>query len=976
MNSCNEGDTVCPRCGRSQQDIEVSPHHLKSGTVLQEKYLVGSVLGEGGFGITYIGLDLVLNMRVAIKEYYPSGIVNRNHTHSDKVTFGVGNKESVFEKDRRQFMEEARILAKFVDEPGIVGVRDLFPANNTAYIVMDYLEGVTLKHYLGQEGVMGIDRLLELMLPVMQSLECIHGQGLIHRDISPDNIMMLKNGTLKLLDFGAARDVSAGDEKSLSVMLKPGYAPEEQYRGKGQQGPWTDVYALSATIYKCITGITPEDSMERVFEDQLKRPSELGAAISEAQENALMRGMTLLREGRWQSIGELRLGLIGDLSEKREEAQAVSLMIPAPKNRKAEGNGFRTANADLKAANNSPESEPYEKDISAAGRDICEDFAMDKARGKARKTSKKCALAALAAAVIILAATAAAFLKMGGTDIEDAIVIAGKTYALSDSLVSISRLETADELEKLKELPEIGTILFSNSHFGRDDLSVLKELTSLKHLGFNSCTFDDNALESLAEMNWLNSLSISSCNLAADVMAPLAGLAGLAQLSFVECAFGDGALTSLSGLPELRNLQFSSCTLTDADLIPIGQLPILKTLHFNSCTGFTDISPLGNLSALTELKLVDGQVADLSPLAECTLIGTLDIEDSPVEDISVTENFPDLKYLNCNNTHVGNLTPLAGCLQLLSLKAENCEIEDITPLENLTDMFILNLAGNQIASIAPLENLTNLTTLSLNENRITSLAPLIGHTKLKYFTCDGNRLDSINGLDNCTLFEYLDLSGNQISDISILSKSYDTLKTLYLQNNKIADISPLEGFQTLLSLNLADNEIIDLSPLNRCDTLTALCVDDNQLTAIDLSGCPILCLFSAANNSITSFSLDMPAGAAFVLDLSNNKLSDLSGLPSRSDYAALSLYGNPVRDFSPIESLIGTSLTFSYSDDLDMTPIINSDLTTIFAIDIPLDRQEKLKLQFSGKTLKFATTEEADKIIDEKKASLLGTAAK
>jgi len=929
MNSLNEGDTVCPRCGRSGQDRAVSAHQLKPGTVLREKYLVGSVLGEGGFGITYIGLDLILNMRVAIKEYYPSGVVNRNHTHSDRVTSGFGDKEDVFGKGRKRFMEEARILAKFVDEPGIVGVRDLFPANNTAYIVMDYLEGVTLKRHLEQEGVMRTDRLLELMLPVMQSLECIHGQGLIHRDISPDNIIMLKNGTLKLLDFGAARDISTGDGKSLSVMLKPGYAPEEQYRSKGQQGSWTDVYALSATIYKCMTGITPEDSMERVFEDQLKRPSQLGAALSDAQENALMRGMALLREDRCQSVGELRMGLVGA--------------------------------------------------AAAVGRDGRKDSATDEARGNTRKRNTKRVIAVLAA-VVIVAAAAAAVLHMGGTGTTaQSIVIAGEAHALSDTSISFRRLEAMEELEKLKELTRLKSILFSNTHFEQGDLSVLGELTGATSLAFSSCTFDDGATAPLSEMSWLESLTFSSgepdaYEVTANALAPLSGLTGLSQLSFVHCEFAQQALTPIAQLPALKYLSFNHCTLTDADLMPVGQLPALKTLHFSACTGFTDITPLGNLSSLTDLKLADSQAADLSPLAQCALIGTLDIEGSPVEDISVTEHFPNLRYLYCNNTNVGDLSPLSGCLQLSSLKAERCEIEDITPLESLTELVILNLAENRISSIAPLENLTKLTTLSLGENRITSLAPLLGHTRLKSFTCGGNRLDSIYGLDHCTLLEYLDLSGNQISDISVLSKSNDTLKTLYLQNNKIADISPLDGFQALLTLNVAGNEITDLSPLDRCATLTALCADDNQLRAIDLSGCPILCLFSAANNGITSVSLDMPAGAAFVLDLSNNKLTDLSGLPGGSDYAALSLYGNPVQDFSPVASLIGTNFVFSYSDDLDMTPIVSSDLTTIYAINVPLDRQEKLKLQFSGKNLKFATAEEADEMIGEKKAGLMATA--
>lgn len=300
---------------RTMERKHLSPHQLQAETILANRYQIDGVLGEGGFGITYRGRDLNLEFEVAIKEYYPSGLANRNHTHSRDVVPNVGKSEAIFEKGKKSFLREARVLARFVGEPGIVNVRDFFIENNTAYIVMDYLDGITLKEWLGQNNKISVNQTLGLMKPIMDALLRIHGEGLIHRDISPDNIMVMKDGSIKLLDFGAARDVSGLDEKSLSVMLKPGYAPEEQYRSKGKQGPWTDIYALSATIYKCITGITPEESIERIFDDKVKKPSELGIDIDKKQERALMKGMAILQKDRFQFIRELKEGLFGDVNK-------------------------------------------------------------------------------------------------------------------------------------------------------------------------------------------------------------------------------------------------------------------------------------------------------------------------------------------------------------------------------------------------------------------------------------------------------------------------------------------------------------------------------------------------------------------------------------------------------------------------------------------------------------------------------------
>lgn len=300
---------VCAKCGFDMNGYTVMPHHLVPGTLVKQRYKIGRVLGEGGFGITYIGIDTVLNLKVAIKEFYMSGYVNRNHDASPNVFATLGTHRDTFEKNREKFLNEARVLAQFYGEAGIVGVRDFCEENGTAYIIMDFLNGVDLKTYLEQKGRLAPEEAVKLLMPVMTSLQHVHAEGIIHRDISPDNIMVMEDGSTKLLDFGAARDISQTDIKSLSVILKPGYAPEEQYRSKGRQGPWTDVYALAATLYKCIVGATPDDAMERMYRDRLPSLAAADAACPIAISNVIIKGLAVRQADRYQDVAAFLVDL-------------------------------------------------------------------------------------------------------------------------------------------------------------------------------------------------------------------------------------------------------------------------------------------------------------------------------------------------------------------------------------------------------------------------------------------------------------------------------------------------------------------------------------------------------------------------------------------------------------------------------------------------------------------------------------------
>ena len=313
--------------------MEENLYCLRKGTRLIGRYTIEGVLGQGGFGITYLGMDELHKKKVAIKEFFPQGIVTRNIEYEDTVTVTlVGEKEN-YDKGKERFLKEAQTMAMFSKDKGIVKALDFFEINNTAYIVMEYLEGVTLKQYLRENKRIDAEDLVELLVPLIEALDEIHSQGLIHRDISPDNIMVLPDGRIKLMDFGAARDYTEFGEKSLSIVLKPGYAPPEQYQTHGVQGPWTDIYALCATMYKCITGENPPDAIDRLVDDHLKKISAFGISVSPQIEKAIIKGMSVAAKDRYQNVGDFCEDLYGGYEEnsepEAEESQAEPVVAEA-----------------------------------------------------------------------------------------------------------------------------------------------------------------------------------------------------------------------------------------------------------------------------------------------------------------------------------------------------------------------------------------------------------------------------------------------------------------------------------------------------------------------------------------------------------------------------------------------------------------------------------------------------------------------
>ena len=309
FNEYEETYGMCPFCGYTVGDGPKEPCCLTQGTEIGNRYIIGQCVDMGGFGIIYKAWDKKLEAVMAIKEYYPGGLVNRVPGGVD-VILTAAKREREFIYGKTRFLEEARNMAKFNTHKNIVNVFDYFEANNTAYIVMEYLDGKNLKTILREQNVpMPYERCISIIQDVCDALKAIHSEHILHRDISPDNIIICKDGTVKLIDFGAAR-FSVNSETQMTIILKPGFAPPEQYDKVNRQGPWTDVYALGATMYYALTLQKPDESTSRKVADTLKPPCEIEPQVPEYVSGAIMKSMALEPLYRFQTVGEFEKALL------------------------------------------------------------------------------------------------------------------------------------------------------------------------------------------------------------------------------------------------------------------------------------------------------------------------------------------------------------------------------------------------------------------------------------------------------------------------------------------------------------------------------------------------------------------------------------------------------------------------------------------------------------------------------------------
>ena len=304
--------------------MSVAHHHaaLRAGTVVEE-FKIHSILGHGGFGITYLAEDLDLKIQVAIKEFMPNELAVR--LEGSTVAPKSDGDQDDFEWGRKRFVEEAQILARF-RHPNIVRVaRIIREANGTAYFVMDYYQGEPLNVVLDRQGTLPNDELQAMLVPLLDGLAVLHQADVVHRDIKPGNIYIRSDGPPVLLDFGAAREGLSRHSRSVSAMATAGYAAFEQYQSRGKQGPWTDIYGLGATLYRCVTGNRPPDATDRITDDDMVSAKQ-AAAGSYAPEllSAIDAALEVRIQDRPQSVAAWR-----EMTEVQEPEPAVPNEAPA-----------------------------------------------------------------------------------------------------------------------------------------------------------------------------------------------------------------------------------------------------------------------------------------------------------------------------------------------------------------------------------------------------------------------------------------------------------------------------------------------------------------------------------------------------------------------------------------------------------------------------------------------------------------------
>ena len=659
-----EQEGACPYCGFDLKENEkMYPGALRAGTVLKGRYLLGRVLGQGGFGITYMAWDESLKARVAVKEYMPGELATRLEHRQVVVRTAARQEEFAYGQER--FKEEARILAKFMGQPNIAGVTDYFDENGTSYFVMDYIEGISFKTYIAQAGGrVSPEEALDVMIPVLRALTAVHGEGLIHRDVTPDNIYITKDGNVKLLDFGSAR-YSLGDKsKSLDVILKVGYAPKEQYIRRGRQGPYTDMYSCAACLYAAITGYLPPESLERLDHDTLVPPSEAGAEIPLFLERAILKGLAVQPEDRFQTAGEFLEVL---------ESQKV---------------------------------------VEFTGSDREETLQKQQVRSQEKR--KKGRLAAAVCGIGALALAAVLSLGPGQSGTPDSAPASEPAGEVQGTNVPTQETLSPQEIRRMEEAAAPKVTICGESYstalrelrleeaeFEEADYEAISQMTGLERLEIVDSPISQ--LDFLKNLTSLKRLHIRGSREPAGTFSDLSALAGLTNLEDLYLYLdGVSDLNGLSGMSQLKSLVLTG-NMEIADLSPLAGLTKLQSLEvpLGGENVGVDLSPLAGLADLRTLR-TGSNVTDLSPLSGLTGLRELDLtyggysarDSKEYRSLEPLSSLTGLTSLTIRNLWVSDLSPLSGLTKLRSLTIYNgASIEDLSPLAGLTGLKSLTIRG-------------------------------------------------------------------------------------------------------------------------------------------------------------------------------------------------------------------------------------------------------------------------------------------
>ena len=887
---------------------------LPAGTLVADRYEILEVIGQGGFGITYKAYDSVLDVPVAIKEYYPSGIASRYHEQSLDVQVGGSENRRLFEEGKKKFLEEARILARFSEDPNVVGVRNFFEDNQTVYIVMQYLQGESLKEYIEKNGKISFDEAYRLLRPVMQSLGRIHAAGLIHRDISPSNLIRMRTGKVKLIDFGTAREYSTDGDKSLSIVLKPGYAPAEQYQTHGLQGPWTDVYALCASIYKLITEITPENSLNRMVNDEVRLPSECGAEISAAQEEVLMQGLAVRESDRIRSM-EI-------LEEKCEAASRIpdrqnDVTLPIDDERTVMGpsEAFTFENDRPKVPSQMPAHEQQvsfghtEKPVperSNAASPLTQK-AVDSGRSNAASPQ-------IQEAVDSGRSNAASPLTQEAVDSDRSNAFSPQTQNAVDS----GRSNVAS--------PQIQEAVDSDRQFGRAQAGKNEKAPAGRKTRAEKKPSEPRGKASSRKGSRIGLKPVLLCILAAVCLFAFVFLRsngtgggeasdwldGKQRVSFrsndESLTIKKSMLNEINRNSKVASLYFYNCVISDDVIARLASMKRISDVTFSDCTGFSTLSPLSKMTPLRSLTL-DGPIVDAPVIDGSALFPTdmpqltkFDLESYSLKNgFDFLEHFSGLEELQIFSVDLGGEScrlPENPALQTASITYTDLSGVDLSALGNEPNLAFLRLNDDQLTSLSFLRTASALENVSAENNLLTSLDGLQDKDSLSNLYVENNQIKDISALKTCKSLQDFSASNNQIGDISPL-EGCSELYNLQLGNNQISDISPLEGCTKLQALNLNKNQIQDAGPLSNCTELISLNLNRNRISDLScLSGCTKIRDLDFRRNAVSDLGFCENMLNLTLLRASENQISSLDGLDNVTQLAEVRLDKNQISDIS------------------------------------------------------------------------------
>ena len=737
---------ACPVCGFIERDFVPEKHHLPPRTILKGQYLVGCALGEGGFGITYIGWDLFLHIPVAIKEYFPSGVVIRDQGQCTVSVF-AGKDEQSFLKGRESFFREAQKVARFDNNPGVVSVKNCFIENGTAYIIMEYISGINLGVYASKRGgKLGFEETLRLLETPIRTLNALHGASTYHRDISPENLMLSKTGTVKLIDFGSAME-SDSEKKTRVLMVRSGYSPVEMYSTNGKDGSYSDVYSMAATIYKLITGVTPPAATERLDADPLVRPTMLGVKdITTTQENALMRGLTVQQKDRYQTMAEFFYDLYGRGIDDDPNPKPK----PKPKRRALT---FIAALLGVVALVGVGVL------LGRGGNFLPFPFATETPAPTVTETPEPTvtetpvltvtetpeptqAVPDAALNMPVLGAELRAFLRQNGYDAPDGQPIP------AEALAKVGAVRMLGSRLYFQLLNEDGYLDW-NDELGRMWREDGEELDEERRNQPTGNTLDLTELSGCVNLQYLNLRDV-----------------------WVSSA------QALENLPRMESLVLDNCGVTDDMLLSIGKLKDLSNLVLN----YNQLTTLEGLQALTNLNnfhVAFNRISSLESLADISVNGHMNLMGNPIQSldelsgsrfVSTVIGF-EMSPTAEDYSVVAEMKNLTDFICAYSMSDERAPL-DFGVLANMRNLDYLYIANCQVKNLDFASDKPNLKTLELWDCGITS--------------------DMLSGIHDLPALEMLNLSYNRITYVDNLAlDTMPSLKTLYLNNNYIHDFRPL-----------------------------------------------------------------------------------------------------------------------------------------------------------------------------------------